>query len=293
MKRWFQAMGYRVLAMLVGGGLCAAQGLDDQPVEKDGGKENKASPSLPTLWVIGDSTVKVGTPGQRGWGEELGPLFDPKKINVVNRAIGGRSSRTFYTEGRWHEVAEQLREGDVVIMQFGHNDASPINEDPPVNASTRARGTLRSNGEETVDIVNILTGKPETVHSYGWYLRQFAEGARAKGARAIICSPIPRKSWNVDGKVNRTREGWSLWAQQAAEASGADFIDLNEIIARIYEEMGKAAVEPMFADRGTHTSPEGAALNARAVISGVKALTPNPLAFALSTKGEDVAAFER
>lgn len=279
--------------MAVSGAACfAAEPLDDQPVEKDAGGQTKTNTSLPTFWIIGDSTVKVGSKGQRGWGDELGPFFDPKKINLVNRAIGGRSSRTFLTDGRWDTILKELRRGDVVIMQFGHNDASPINEEPPVNKSTRARGVIRDNSDNTVDVVNILTGKPETVHSYGWYLRHFVTTAREKGATAIICSPIPRKSWDKDGKINRTTDSWSLWAKQAAEQSGAQFIDLNEIIARAYERIGQAAVEPLFGDKGTHTSPAGAAFNAKAVVSGLNGLTPNALAFGLSEEGRKIPAFK-
>ncbi len=273
----------------------AGQPLDDQPVESGSGAAPaaKARSATPTLWIIGDSTVKVGTPGQRGWGDELAPFFDPAQVVLVNRAIGGRSSRTFLTEGRWDEILRELRAGDVVIMQFGHNDASPINEDPPVTNSTRARGTIRGNGDETVFVEkNILTGKPETVHSYGWYLRHYIATAREKGAVAIVCSPIPRKSWSPEGKINRASGSYGLWARQAAEQGGALFIDLNEIIARGYESLGASAVDAHFADRGTHTSVEGARFNARAVIAGLRGLDDkNPLAAALSAEGKAVEAF--
>ena len=281
-----------VLVTLAASAHAAGGNLDDQPVEKGSKSQAKANAKLPTFWIIGDSTVKVGSAGQRGWGDELGPLFDTSKINLVNRAIGGRSSRTFYTEGRWDEVLGELRKGDVVIMQFGHNDASPINEDPPVTKATRARGVIRNNSDETVDVVNILTGKPETVRSYGWYLRHFITTAKVKGATAIVCSPIPRKSWNKDGKINRSTDSWTLWARQAATQAGAQFIDLNEIIARGYEKLGQQAVDPLFGDRGTHTSPAGAQFNARAVVAGLNGLTPNPLAAALSAEGKKIPAFK-
>ena len=69
---------------------------DDRPIVDDRGvaREKAASGNLPTLWIAGDSTVKSNNP-MRGWGQDLGTFFDPKKINVVNRAIGGRSSRTW------------------------------------------------------------------------------------------------------------------------------------------------------------------------------------------------------
>ena len=294
MSRVLSVRSFLALCLIaVSGAACfAAEPLDDQPVEKDAGGQTKTNATLPTFWIIGDSTVKVGTKGQRGWGDELAPFFDAAKVNVVNRAIGGRSSRTFLTDGRWDGILKELHRGDVVIMQFGHNDASPINEEPPVNKSTRARGVIRDNSDKTVDVVNILTGKPETVHSYGWYLRHFVTTAKEKGATAIICSPIPRKSWSKDGKINRSTDSWTLWARQAADQAGAQFIDLNEIIARAYEKIGQADVEPLFGDKGTHTSPAGAAFNAKAVVSGLNGLSPNPLAFGLSEEGKKVSAFK-
>ena len=281
----------RGLLALCGAALCSAEIIDDQPVEKDSGPTTGRAGTLPTLWIIGDSTVRVGTPKQRGWGDELAPFFDPAKIQIINRAIGGRSSRTFLSEGRWDAILKELRRGDFVLMQFGHNDASPINEDPPVNSKTRARGVIRNNSDESVDIVNILTGKPETVRSYGWYLRQIVTTAKEKGATPIICSPIPRNSWNAEGKINRTSDSWTFWAREAAQQAGAEFIDLNEIIARAYERIGQEKTGKLFAD-GTHTTREGAAFNARAVVSGIRSLQPDLLGFALSESGRQVPAFK-
>jgi lysophospholipase L1-like esterase len=76
---------------------------------------------LPTLFLVGDSTVKVGTAGQMGWGEVVGDYFDPARINVVNYARGGRSSRTFQTEALWSRVLAAMRPGDYVLIQFGHD----------------------------------------------------------------------------------------------------------------------------------------------------------------------------
>ena len=83
----------------------------------------------PALYLIGDSTVRNSTAGQMGWGDPLVREFDPAKISVVNRAIGGRSSRTFLTEGRWDAVMAHLKPGDFVLMQFGHNDGGKTNDE--------------------------------------------------------------------------------------------------------------------------------------------------------------------
>ena len=81
---------------------------------------------IPTLWLIGDSTVKNGRGDGAGslwgWGDLLAPHFDTDKIRVVNRALGGRSSRSFLTEGLWDKVLADVEPGDFVMMQFGHND---------------------------------------------------------------------------------------------------------------------------------------------------------------------------
>lgn len=244
------------------------------------GTEN-TSERLPRLYLIGDSTVRVGTEGQRGWGEEFGEYFDTGRIEVVNRAIGGRSSRTFRTEGRWDAILEELEPGDFVIMQFGHNDGGAINDD------SRARGTLPGTGDETEEIDNLLTGRHEVVRTYGWYMCKYVRETLEKGATPIVCSPVARKVWE-DGAIARDRYG--PWARESAEAEGGLFVDLNEIIARRYEELGAEAVEPFFADERTHTTVEGARFNAESVILGLRNLDPNPLEEYFSEEAQAVAA---
>ena len=233
-----------------------------------------AHPNLPTLWLIGDSTVRNGrgdgANGQWGWGDMLGRYFDSGKINVVNRAVGGLSSRTFLTLGHWDRVMAELKPGDFVIMQFGHNDSGPLDD------TARARGTIRGVGEESREIDNPITGKHEVVYSFGWYLRKFIADARAKGATPMVCSLIPRKNWK-DGRIVRNKEDYAGWAEQVAAAEHAPFVDLNESIAREYDALGPEKVEPLFGDPHTHTSRAGAELNAKCVMEGLKSLPENPL----------------
>lgn len=223
----------------------------------------------PTLFLIGDSTVRNGSgkgaDSMWGWGSLIGAHFNPSKIHVENRAIGGRSSRTFLTEGRWDEVVKQLQPGDFVLMQFGHNDGGGL-------TGNRGRGSLKGNGDETQTITN-NAGKVETVHSYGWYLRQYISGAKAKGATPIVLSQIPRNIWK-DGKVGRESNGYGKFAKDAAEQGGAAFIDLNEMVAVRYEQMGEPTVREMFfkPTDHTHTTLAGAKLNAAAVADGIRGL---------------------
>ena len=182
-----------------------------------------------------------------------------------------------------------LKPGDFVIMQFGHNDAGPIND------NVRARGTIKGTGEETEEIDNILTGKHEVVHTYGWYLRKFIADTLAKGATPIVCSPVPRKIWR-DGKIMSNAEDYGRWSAQVAESAGVRFIPLNTIVSRKYEELGPEKVEELFSGDNTHTSLAGAELNAASVIAGLKALKNNPLARLLlrarQERGESKARLE-
>jgi lysophospholipase L1-like esterase len=249
-----------------------------------------ADPKLPTLFLIGDSTVRNGqgdgNNGQWGWGEPFAAFFDAKKINVVNRAVGGLSSRTFLTLGHWAKALALMKPGDVVIMQFGHNDDGALNEEPP--PPLRARGTIRGTGDEAVEIDNVMTKKHEVVHTYGWYLRRFITDARERGVTPIIASLVPRKSWQ-DGHVKRA--AYAAWAAEVAKATQTDFIPLNEIVARRYEALGSAAVEQLFADANTHQTRAGAELNAASVVAGLKALSPaSTVLSALSPAGQAVPA---
>jgi lysophospholipase L1-like esterase len=234
----------------------------------------RAQAPLPTLYLIGDSTVHNGrgdgSNGQWGWGEPLADYFDASRIKVVNRARGGRSSRTFLTEGLWDEVMAALKPGDFVVMQFGHNDPGPL-DDPP-----RARGSLRGTGDETREIDNPITHRHEVVHSFGWYLRQYIGGTKMRGATPIVCSLVPRKIWK-EGRVVRSSDSYQKWARDVAEAENIAFIDLNEMIAARYDRLGPERVEPLFGDEHTHTTRAGAVLNAEGVVEGLKSLPGNPL----------------
>src|SRR6187402_1094748 len=122
----------------------------------------------PVLYIIGDSTVKngdgTGKNNQMGWGTMVDVYFDTNKISVRNHAIGGRSSRTFITDGRWTKILETLTKGDYVVMQFGHNDSGPLDD------TARARGTIKGIGNDSIQTYNPIRKMKETVYSYGWYM---------------------------------------------------------------------------------------------------------------------------
>jgi rhamnogalacturonan acetylesterase len=228
----------------------------------------QTSPARPTLFIIGDSTVSNSTAGLLGWGDPLAEFFDNTKINVMNRARGGRSSRTFQTEGLWAQLVSELKRGDFVMIQFGHNDGGPI-------AEARARGSLQGTGEEIRAVV--INRQSEIVHTYGWYMAKYVRDAKARGAIPIVVSQIPRNIW-IEGKVERANETYGGWAEDVAKSQKAFFIDLNEIVARKYEAIGQQRISrEFFLTDHTHTTPVAAQLNAQSVVEGLKSLRNCPL----------------
>ncbi len=227
-----------------------------------------ANAGLPSLFLIGDSTVRNGhgdgANGQWGWGDCVGRYFDLEKLNVVNRAVGGTSSRTYFS-GQWPQVLAMVKPGDFVMMQFGHNDNGS-----PATGRTSIKGV----GTNTLEVST--NGQQEIVYTFGGYLRKFIADTQAKGATPIVCSLVPRKIWK-DGKISRNAESHAGWAEQVAKAEGVAFVDLNEIIAARYDELGREKVEPLFADEHTHTSRAGAELNAECVVDGLRRLSENRL----------------
>jgi lysophospholipase L1-like esterase len=260
---------------------------DERPVV-DASKvavEKIANAALPTFHIVGDSTVKSGGTGAGlwGWGERIAPFFDTNKINVVNHAIGGRSARTFFTEGRWQKVLDAIKPGDFVIVQFGHNDQGRIG-DPAMKGRPDGKGI----GDETVEDTK-PDGTKELVHTFGWYMAKFTTDAQAKKATVILVSPIPHKQRWENG---RDFASIADWDEQVAKKNGALYFDLTMVVTDAYKKIGAEKVAAFFADKGTHTSDLGAQFNAACVVAGLKSLPGNPLGNYFSDKGNAVEAYQ-
>jgi lysophospholipase L1-like esterase len=246
-----------------------------------------ADPKLPTLWLIGDSTVRNGTSGENGpdgqwgWGAPITAYFDLKKINVVNRAFGGTSSRTFYNGYFWKDLQPRIKKGDFVILQFGAND----------NGGAKGKGALGGIGDETA-----MNGD-ETVRTFGWYLRQFVSETRAQGGTPIICSLTPRKGWEAGGKKFKRDNGThAAWAAQVAKETNTPFIPLYDIVADVIEKLGPEKADPLYLPapkEKLHTSWDGSVVVAGCVISGLKALPANPLEKFLSPRAVGISPASR
>ena len=268
----------RVLALLAG--LLAAGGA-------------AAGDAVPRLFVAGDSTASEYKPNpknQQGWGAVLQPLFDESKLRVVDVARGGRSSRTFITEGHWDRMLDQVHAGDYVIIQFGHNDSGALNTEPPGSTRPlRARGTIRGIGDESEEIDNVITGKHETVYSFGWYLRKMIADTRAKGATPILMTLTKTNSWK-DGRIPCDTETYRLWTTQTAKNEKVALVDLTRMIADRFQREGPEKVTAQFIDDSTHTNLTGAEANAKDAVAGLRAIKSLKLDSKLSKTGRAIRA---
>lgn len=233
---------------------------------------SRKNSNAPVVLLIGDSTVKCGQgKGENnmwGWGSFFEDYFNTDNITVENWALGGRSSRTYLTEGLWSKVLAGIKPGDFLFIDFGHNDGGPLN-------TGRARASLKGTGDESETVVMERHGGPEIIHTFGHYLRTYIRQAKAKGANVIVTSHTPANRW-TENRVNRCDKTYGKWAEEVAEAEGVDYINLNEIIAQKYESIGKDATAALFVD-GVHNTKEGAILNAECVIEGLKSIQSNKL----------------
>ncbi|MDD3431236.1 MAG: rhamnogalacturonan acetylesterase [Bacteroidales bacterium] len=235
------------------------------------------------IFLIGDSTVADYAnnydPGKdyyktrypvTGWGQvfqelfvenelkNFKHLFDTDSVLIDNRARGGRSTRSFFEEGRWRSVYEQLKPGDLVLMQFGHNDAA-------VNKVERY----------------------VSVDGYKEYLRMYVLQTRAKQAVPVILTPVCRNYPWKDGRLENIHGEYPQAAKEVAEEMEVFFIDLNQLSMDAFSEKGQDYVSshyfmnlpaglyeayPDGQSDNTHFQPEGAEVVAALVFEAMKSL---------------------
>ena len=151
----------------------------------------------------GDSTARNGA--DLGWAITSPHYFDLTKVNVANRAIAGRSARSYINEGSWDKVLAELKPGDYVLLQWGHNDGGP----PLTPTSMRAAKARASAKSRSTPIARPYTTGPlagkttETVHTYGWYNRKYIADTRVKGATPVLLTVTVRDIWTL-GASRRT-----------------------------------------------------------------------------------------
>ena len=247
-------------------------------------KPVKREPGKPVVFFTGDSTVKNADKadnGMWGWASQAQTVFDENKITLFNAARAGRSTRSFLREGLWDEVYNSLQPGDFVTIQFGHNDICPITD-------VKARGVIPGT-QDTLHVFRMDNGQYEVVYSFGWYLRKFIDDVREKGATPILVSLTPRNEW-PDGKIERRDDSYGKWYREVVAETGVEFVDMHNISADFLDkkyavgslpadkekakakiaELKKKAGNRYFKQDHTHTSKQGAQMNARSFADGLR-----------------------
>jgi lysophospholipase L1-like esterase len=213
----------------------------------------------PTIYGIGDSTMAnkplANENPERGWGQML-PQFLTDKVVFDNRAVNGRSTKSFIDLKLWDAVYNSLEKGDYVFIQFGHNDGK-------VTDSTRYTN-------------------PHTAYRHN--LIRFVEETRAKGATPIIFSSITRRNFNEQGVLISTHTDYTLEARLVAQEYKVPFIDMEyytELLEMKYGPekskqlhlhyiAGEIPFFPQGKEDNTHLSVEGATAIAKIAITELK-----------------------
>ncbi len=241
----------------------------------------------PVVFITGDSTVKNADKdedGMWGWGAVANTIFDESRIDIVNAAMAGRSCRSYLNEGRWDRVYHSLKPGDFVLIQFGHNDISPINKPKYRGAIATTKDTCHvykmEAEKEDLSKQNVIdqklkantqVGSYEVVYSFGWYLKKFIQDVREKGATPILVSLTPRNEW-PNGKIERRNDTYGKWYREVAQETDVEFVDLHNITADFLDKKCRKKEKAMkyFNHDHTHTSLLGAKTNAQSIAKGLR-----------------------
>ncbi|KAJ4350725.1 hypothetical protein N0V95_004512 [Ascochyta clinopodiicola] len=216
----------------------------------------------PTIYTAGDSTMaaKGANNGLTdGWGQYLSKYVT---VPVVNKAMAGRSARSYTNEDRFTAIANLVKAGDIVVIEFGHNDGGT-----PTTATDNKRSDCPGTGETTCK--SGLDGS--TVYTFDHYVKAAAKTFIAKGAKVVLSSQTPNNLWE-GGKYAVSAPRFATYAAQAAKevGAGASFVDHFQAVANMYKKLGSTATNALYPKDHTHTSPEGADLSAQAFAQAIK-----------------------
>lgn len=164
-----------------------------------------------TVYLIGDSTMsvkEVRAYPETGWGMPFAYFFD-STVRVDNRAKNGRSTKSFCAEGLWKPVTESLKEGDYVLIQFGHNDE----------------------GKEKV-------ARYTTPEEFKANLAAYINETKAKKATPILITPAARRKFDSTGKVQETHPVYADVVRTVAKEQGVALIDLDQKSQELLQQFG-------------------------------------------------------
>ena len=197
--------------------------------------------------IVGDSTVQDWpvADAKRGWGQMLPAFFAPE-VKVLNHAVGGRSSKTFRSEGRWAKVL--AAHPKVVLIQFGHNDA----HGPGRPESTDAQTEFRDN------------------------MLRYVDEAKAAGIAVILVTPPPHRVTGPHGGTDGGLVPYATATKSVAKERGVPCIDLFATASEAFNALSEDGRLALFcsSDDRSHFSPQGASLLARMI---AEALAQDPL----------------
>jgi lysophospholipase L1-like esterase len=225
------------------------------------------------VFMAGDSTMSDKDPGvypETGWGQVLPDFFDSTKVVVENDAKNGRSSKSFISEGRWDSLINRVVPDSYVFIQFGHNDERP------------------SKGPD----------RYSTIPEFKDHLRKYVKDVIDKKANPILLTPIVRRKFGDDGKLENTHLDYPDATRSVAKEMNVPLIDLTALSAKIVEAKGDSLSKSLYnwvepghknypdgKQDDTHFSPEGAKVMAGLVVDAIKEMNL-PLAQALK-QGEN------
>ncbi|CAE6527580.1 unnamed protein product [Rhizoctonia solani] len=237
--------------------------------------------AAPSFYLVGDSTMAShsASEGIQGWGVRIPDYLE--NITVVNKAVSGRSARSYWREGKWTAVQNSLKSGDYVIIEFGHNDGG--------SPSTSDRASVGGEGTNT-ETVTLSDGTVETVYTWPTYVGWMIDGAKSKGATPIISAQTPNNPYensatiiNSPSRVSKINKGSVIftkicilvrrfvgYAKNIATAKGVPYVDHFAASISLYTKLGKSVTESYFPLDHTHTNDAGANQVAWAFLSGLK-----------------------
>ena len=213
------------------------------------------------VWLIGDSTMSVKDPKaypETGWGMPFVNFWD-STVEVDNRAMNGRSTRTFMEEKRWDPVVNAMQEGDYVFIQFGHNDEVP----------TKASAT-----------------KPEEFKAN---LERYIRETRNKKASPVLFTPVARRKFDSTGKITATHDQYAAIVRTVAKEKQLPLIDMDIKSQQLLQQLGPEQSKLLFLwlapgenpnypagkQDDTHFNELGARMMAQLVLSEMKNILPD------------------
>lgn len=214
-----------------------------------------------TVYLAGDSTMAnklVAAYPETGWGMPFSYFFD-STIRVDNRAKNGRSTRTFISEGRWQSIVDNLKKGDYVFIQFGHNDESKQKTD-----------------------------RYTSIDDYKKNLEKFVNDTRGKDALPVLLTPVSRRQFDSLGNVKETHKGYSEAVIEVASKLNVPLIDLDKMSRELYQHFGPEDSKYLFMqlapgehpnypqgrNDNTHFNEFGARKIAQIVLNEIKSKVP-------------------